>query len=272
LLSRHIWSIEMLDPAGTHHPIFGVPCVGFETPAETARMEDYAKRNWTNCTPVSGRPCHTEYHFADVSIHHYEYDRAYKGTFQHDIVQAINAAIDVLKDQPARPPFSIKDKKEALFFLAHFLGDLHQPLHVGSVYLDAQGALVNPVGPAGFDRKSETQGGNLLGDGPHNLHSEWDDIPAALNAGPDAELIAKAKLVPATTGDIGTWAASWAGETMRAAHTAFTGLTFSGNGPQRWNVHFNDRDEYLKTQDKLKRDQLARGGAHLAELLKKIWP
>ena len=80
----------------------------------------------------------------------------------HDIVSAINTAIAVLKDQPSPAPFSINDKKEALFLLAHFLGDLHQPLHVGAVYLDASGNLVNPDGPGGLDPATETAGGNRL--------------------------------------------------------------------------------------------------------------
>ncbi|WP_409362753.1 S1/P1 nuclease [Bradyrhizobium sp. CIR18] len=33
----------------------------------------------------------------------------------------------------------MKDKKEALFVLSHLVGDLHQPLHVGAVYLDSAG-------------------------------------------------------------------------------------------------------------------------------------
>lgn len=253
-----------------HHPMFGKPCVGFEGPAEKARMEDYARRNWTNCVPFSGRQCHAEYHFADVSIHHYEYDRGHAGTFDHDIVQAINAAVDVLLDKPARKPFSIKDKKEALFMLAHFVGDLHQPLHVGAVYLNEQGTLVNPDGPGG-DKAQETQGGNLLGDGK-SMHSAWDDIPSNLNNGPDAELIQKAKLVPATPGDIGTWATAWGSDSVRASHTAFTALTFLDIKGPRWKVQYSDRAAYLKTQGKLQRDQLAKGGAHLAELLKAVWP
>lgn len=253
-----------------HHPYYGKHCVGFVSPSEKTRMEDYARRNWTNCVSHSGRPCHAEYHFADVGIHHYDYSRAYKGTFTHDIVHAINAAIAVLKDMPAPAPFSVKDKKEALFLLAHFVGDLHQPLHVGSVYLTEDGKLVNPDGPAGLDKTTETNGGNLLGEKP-TMHAEWDGIPGDLLGGPTDALIEKAKLVPATPGPVGAWASMWASESVRAAHTAFTGVTFSGDG-ERWKVRYSDRTAYLATQDKLKRDQLAKGGARLAELLKAIWP
>src|SRR5215470_7747092 len=30
-------------------PEYRIPCTSFETPAETARMEDYVARNWSNC-------------------------------------------------------------------------------------------------------------------------------------------------------------------------------------------------------------------------------
>lgn len=254
------------------HPEYRIPCTSFETPSGTARMEDYVKRNWDNCIYIPGHGCHESYHFADVAIQHYYYNRAYAGTSDHDIVSAINAAIAVLKGQPSPAPFSIKDKKEALFLLAHFLGDLHQPLHVGAIYLDASGNLVNPDGPGGLDPATETAGGNRIGDGPHNMHSEWDAIPADLGRSADPAMVQRARAVPTTPGHVGDWASAWASDTVRASHTAFTGVTFSGNGPLKWKVNFSDRDAYLHTQDKLKRDQLAKGGAHLAELLKAIWP
>ena len=70
-----------------------------------------------------------------------------------------------------------------------------------------------------------------------------------------------------TSAQADEWPTIWASETVRAAHTAFTGVTFSANGP-RWDVFYSGRAVYLETQDKLKRDQMAKGGARLAELLK----
>lgn len=262
-----------------HSAQFGTPCIPFKDGAEKARMEDYAKRNWTNCTAVSGRACHAEYHFADVSIHHYGYRQGFKGTFQHDIVQAIGAAIEVLQDKPPRAPFSIADKKEALFMLAHFIGDMHQPLHIGAVYLDNAGNLINPDSRAGAKAK-ETQGGNLIDGIRKSMHSEWDAFPSA---DPDAGLLDKAKLVPASPGDVGMWPVAWASDTVRASHTAFTATTFlrkaqpRGRGapaPKKdaWKARFSDAAEYAETQKELKRDQVAKAGARLAALLKAIWP
>ncbi len=117
-----------------------------------------------------------------MAIQHDHYSRRYAGTSSHDIVSAIDAALAVLQDKPAPVPFSIEDKKEALFLLAHLVGDLHQPLHVGAVYLDEDGNLVNPDAGAGVDPATETFGGNLISSGSDNLHHEWDDIPEDLTA------------------------------------------------------------------------------------------
>jgi S1/P1 nuclease len=255
-----------------HHPEYRIPCTSFETAAETARMEDYAKRNWTNCTYLPGRGCHETYHFDDVAFQHDHYDRAYAGTNNHDVVSVINAAILVLRDKPAPAPFSIKDKKEALFLLAHFVGDLHQPLHVGAVYLDPAGAPVNPDSGSGLDPNSETAGGNKISDGHTNFHAEWDAIPAALGRSADPAMVQLARGVTPASGPIEGWAAAWAGDTVIASHSAFAGVAFGPDVPGHWLIHFTDREQYVKDANKLKREQIAKAGARLAQLLNTIWP
>jgi hypothetical protein len=253
-------------------PEFRIPCTSFEMLEETRRMEDYVARNWAACVYEEGeRGCQDTYHFADVAVQHDRYDRAYAGTSDHDIVSAINAAILVLKDQPAPKPFSIRDKKEALFLLTHFLGDLHQPLHVGAVYLDADGKIVNPDRNGPVDPDTETAGGNFIFDQEGTLHSEWDAIPADLGSSADAGMVAKARAVPDTTGQVEDFAVTWASETILASHSAFAGMTFTHIGNRRWQVHIDDRTKYLENQDRLKREQLAKGGARLAQLLNAIW-
>jgi hypothetical protein len=252
-------------------PEYRIPCTSFETPGETARMEDYVGRNWYDCSYEKNHGCDEAYHFADVAIQHDNYSRGYVGTSDHDVVSAINAAIAVLRGQPTPLPFSIRDKKEALFLLAHFVGDLHQPLHVGAVYLDRTGQKVDPD-RTGLDPATETQGGNLVIDAGNNFHTEWDAIPAELGETASPEMVKRAQAVAATAGPIETLAASWAGDTVMASHAAFAGLTFTGAEHGQWEVHFADRAAYWSRQDDLKRDQLAKGGARLAQLLNSIWP
>jgi hypothetical protein len=252
-------------------PEYRIPCTSFETLAETARMEDYVSRNWSNCFYETNHGCDEAYHFADVAIQHDDYKRNYAGTSDHDVVSAINAAIAVLRDQPASQPFSIRDKKEALFLLAHFIGDLHQPLHVGAIYLDPNGHPVNPD-QGGLDPATQTAGGNLISDQGNNFHSEWDAIPGDLGENASPEMIKKAESIASTTGAIENLAADWASDTVLASHAALDGLTFSGAGHSRWVVHFGDRTAYWNRGDALKRDQLAKGGARLAQVLNTIWP
>jgi S1/P1 Nuclease len=275
------------------HPSYRTPCKPFETEvvagspepshpsAEQARMEDYVKRNWYNCTYSSNKPggCHQVFHFADVAIQHNEYDRRHVGTSEHDIVSAINACIAVLQGRPAPSPFSIKDEKEALFLLAHFVGDIHQPLHVGAIYLNKEGISVDPDA-IGLHADNETQGGNLINDKErkHNLHSEWDEIPPEWGVTPDEDMLKKAGALPTTSGPINGWAAIWASETLGQAKVAFKGLTFSFVPPQfpgglpQWNVTFENRTAYDQNAKDMKRVQLVNGGARLAQILNAIWP
>jgi hypothetical protein len=161
-------------------PKFHVTCQVFETSEGIARMEDYVARNWDNCQPPPGAdPCHKQYHYTDVAIQHDHYELGFAGTSDHDVVAAINAAILVLQGQLAPAPFSIKDEQEALLMLAHLVGDLHQPLHVGAVYIDSHNHPTNPDGPGHhLDLKTETRDGNSIKDGSTNLHAEWDQVSA----------------------------------------------------------------------------------------------
>jgi hypothetical protein len=249
------------------HPEFRLPCLLFEGNVELDRMKDYAKRNWTNCAPTVARQCHSAYHFADIAIQRDGYGK-FVGASDHDIVSAINAAILKLQDGTVPTPFSIKDKKEALFMLAHFVGDIHQPLHVGAVYLDANGNQVDPDA-TGLDPKTETFGGNSIKDGDSNLHSDWDKITETWGPPPDAAMLADAGTVASTPGSINDWAAIWASDTVMQARGAFNGLKFSGPSGH-WTVQFPD--SYDITAQTIKRKQLAKAGARLAQLLNKIWP
>ena len=253
-------------------PRFEAPCIPFETDAEKARMADYVSRNWDNCT-YNDKPtnCHKAFHFADVAIQHDGYDRRFVGTSDHDVVSAINAAVAVLQGRPAPPPFSIKDQKEALFMLSHFVGDLHQPLHVAAVYLDQDGNRVNPD-DGGLDPDTETAGGNSIREEHGNLHGDWDDVPSSLRRSGLTALVAKARSTPRTPGQIQDWAVTWASDTVVQGHDAFTGVAFTGAGHHKWQALFEDEPDYDKREAALKRTQLIKGGAHLAELLNTVWP
>ena len=251
---------------------YQAPCDDFMASSEVARMEDYARRNWNNCVYSPGHGCHETYHFADVPIQRGAYSRSFYGTNDHDVVSALGAAIDVLYGKKPPTPFSIKDKKEAVFLLAHFVGDIHQPLHVGSVYLDPNGALIDPSKAVDGVEEAETRGGNaILMDGK-NLHAAWDDVPETWTIELMPSLLSGAKGVPATAGQIEIWPFLWASESVKVAGDAFRDLKFTPKHGGRWTAIPSNAANYKAEQDRLKKEQIAKAGARLAAVLNTIWP
>ena len=248
-------------------------CKPFETPAGQARMVDFVKRNWDPCHPAAGEdPCHKQYHYSDVAIERDIYRKTEIGTSDHDIVSAIVAAIAVLKGGTAPPPFSVANKREALRVLSHYVGDIHQPLHVSAVYLDASGHEVDPDTGA-FDPNSKNRGGNQLIDGQKKLHGEWDAIATSLNAAHlGTTSAAKAKLVPTTTGAIESWPVTWATETLQVGKAAFKDLAFGAEDAAAHTWPVTLPPGYSSTRTQLQRNQLIKGGARLAQLLEAIFP
>jgi hypothetical protein len=250
-------------------------CAPFETTAGIAAMAAYVRQNQSNCNPAFDQEsCHKQYHYADIAIEHDHYKTGYVGTSDHDIVHAIGSAILVLQGKPQAKPFQFKDQREALMLLTHYVGDLHQPLHVGSIFLNADGKMVNPD-DGQYDRGSNTVGGNALQCPCGNLHALWDDVPAQFKKGRMNQMLStKAKDVAKTKGTLNAWPALWADEAIMNARIVFKDTYFSKSSPNQrgnnWSVALPL--EYEKTMYKVKEEALVNAGAHLAQLLQAIWP
>ena len=244
-------------------------CKIFETPEMEAEMSDFVRRNDTNCSRKPGtESCHKEYHYTDVAIQRDHYSRSFVGTRDDDIVGAALAAIRVLKGESAPAPFSFKNKREALLLLTHYVGDIHQPLHVGAIYLDNKGRRVDPD-KGTFDPDTDTQGGNKLMVKSRNLHSIWDTVPASLNTSHINNLIEDARALPVTKGPIYDWPSSWASDTLKNAWSAFSGIKFSSYTHGHWAVILPPK--YSSKMKEIKQDEIIQAGAHLAQLLEAIW-
>jgi len=253
-------------------------CAIYETPEGEAEMIDFVKRNDTNCPRATDDPsCHTQYHYTDESIQRKRYQPGDTGTRTFDVVAAVSATLAVLQGQPSPAPFNIKDKREALLLLAHYAGDITQPLHVGAVYLDPCGKVVDPLvqpfGPA-----MDTQGGNKIitirvatNHRSETLHATWDDIPEALHSNHiDAAWLALARAEPATRGPMAHWSADWASTTITQARVALGELQFAPQEAGQWTVPVNGR--YDDAMAPIKKRQLTAGGARLAHALMALWP
>lgn len=262
-------------------PLYEPPCTPFAN--DRAAMVDYAGRNWIDCvypegaSAASNLGCHNTYHFDDIALQRDKFDRNYAGTSEHDLVAATNAAIAVLLGRPAPPPFDIKDQKEALLMLAHLVGDMTQPLHVAAPYLGPDGNLVDPDVTHTIDPSTETAGGNWIHDlkvttGSDTFHHAWDDTPADLGDTAPRTLVDAAKTVPVDTDRIENWAAIWATDTIVVSKKAMADVTYKKIGSRKWTIAYSDRANYLKDADMLKRQQLAKGGARLAEIVNRLFP
>lgn len=269
-----------IDPAKgfTYQSAGKIPeCKVFETTDGEAQMSDFVRRNDTNCDrKPTEESCHKQYHFADIAIQHDHYDRSFQGARNDDIAAAVTAAIKVLKGESNPAPFNFKDKREALLVLAHYVGDIHQPLHVGAVYLDASGKRVNPDS-GNFNPVTETRGGNDIlltkTSAVHskNLHAAWDAYPASLSVSTvDVSLLESAKAIQTSQGEVLNWPIVWASETVIASQNAFKGLKFSKKQKTHWNVKLSKK--YASLMDEIKKQQFAKGGKRLADVLLAIWP
>jgi S1/P1 Nuclease len=252
-------------------------CRAFASADDQAALADFVRRNTVGCRTheTVSTACHKDYHYTDVPLGRTAYRHGAAGTRPNDLVAAAEVCIAVLRGRPALPPFVLRDQQTAFLLLAHLVGDLHQPLHVGALHLDASGRKVDPGDYLDTEPSTATRGGNVISIGRDNLHALWDAGPRGMTAtGVDSAVVAAATRVPKTPGDPAAWPALWATETLAVARLAVDGLAFSADpaGPGRWTARATDPDAYRAAREEIQRRQLLRAGARLAQLLNALWP
>jgi hypothetical protein len=249
-------------------------------------------------TYVQHNPQHKTFHYTDVPIQQSQYKLGTAGTRADDVVQVSRQAINILRGTSPNQGPAVLDRKSALWLLAHMVGDLHQPLHVGAIYYDEECSdVVDPnivgAGQANFGIGStvaSTNGGNDLKlGGNKSFHvTYWDDgtVTGAMRlAGVKRKSIEDfAQYIvdhpPAgwqAEGDPETWPVQWATEVMPLANASLSRIDI-GEGEQ---VGSQDRGPRCSWPVTLGRDystwanqqaltQLGKAGFRLAELLKRI--
>lgn len=110
--------------------------------------------NWADQIKSNPEWVHTKgWHFLDLD------DNEDYAHVQHapegDVVTAITEMVATLKNNSSTP----EEKSNALKFIVHFMGDIHQPLHVG-----------RPEDRGGNDTKVVFEGRKT------NLHTLWDSL------------------------------------------------------------------------------------------------
>lgn len=108
--------------------------------------------NWADSIKSKPEWVHTKsWHFVDIPD-----DQSYE-TIPHDPAGDVITSITQMVSVLISPTTSELDKQQALMFIVHLVGDIHQPLHVG-----------RPSDRGGNDVKVVFEGRNM------NLHSLWD--------------------------------------------------------------------------------------------------
>lgn len=228
-------------------------------------------------------PAHETYHYANLPFQASGYALDVPGARPDDAVQIARESIRVL-----RTGAGMFTRREALRMLAHLVGDIHQPLHVGNAFVSSREPLtfVVPEGDTGW---RPTLGGNALVYGPNlrfNLHSYWDSHAVNLVRGDADAPTAAARLLKEVEptaawqgrGHVESWPEQWASEGITHAKEVHRGITLVRYlGPDdakrtahRWEIA--QPPGYDERARPLVRQQLALAGYRLASVLRTIWP
>jgi len=224
-------------------------------------------------------------------------------TNPHDVVQMLNVCIETLETVGEVTPWT---KAQALRWLIHLVGDVHQPLHVATgYYRTAHHDLSNPVliespHDAGQVGVLGDRGGNdlLFSDSARdNLHALWDSCLVKALAGisacgktPTPEDVARlvhritqrTKLDAASdyhsSGEHFSWAAHWATDSLKTARESKAYKFVRRNGIVR-DSHLADasirmtidapptKADYSTIHEPVVEAQLTKAAVRLADLL-----
>jgi hypothetical protein len=233
------------------------------------------------------RPETAPWHYIDISL---GTSRQEFATFcappESCVTQAITEQIAILRTSGA----SAQEKGDALRFLIHFVGDLHQPLHAATN--NDQGGNCVPV--AYFNALPELRNPETESYAP-NLHGVWDtNILATITTGKTAEQVAseldqsfRSKIIHWKRG--GANVNGWAWESYQVAKKTVYGklpTTIHVESPQPIKSCAEDNhiaNRMLKLNERLEQpyqdvaapvvlQQIAKAGARLALLLEQLWP
>ncbi len=226
--------------------------------ASEATWADKFRDSDRNTTKIHYDQTHN-WHFVDIELGGPDIDAA---CFNHPVVPAgtvasESAADDCVVDKINEFAAELKDaataadeKRMALQFLLHFVGDVHQPLHSSDDH--DQG---------GNEKKVKADGINT-----NSLHHYWD-TEFVLRIGSDPKKAAQKIIASITPGQLKTWkkddASAWAME----SYTASTLWAYRGLGNPDSTGKYTLSPAYVRNATNIASRQLARAGVRLSVLL-----
>jgi hypothetical protein len=247
-----------------------------------------------------------EWHYDDLPLNCKSYQDCAAFTNDQDIVHMMNVSIRTLQGYPdPKHPLS---KRNALKLLVHFLGDIHQPLHVGCGFIDVNGPngtilIVKDPAIAAQKKLPHDKGGNdlVIDNDRKNLHSFWDfTLVTNLLAHTGQDMTSdtlgeflRQSVKPKNNwnpqGKLNTWAAQWATDSLHLSRNqTYRGVRITGKRtipvlskgqplirdgqPVMMTVYDIVRpNDYETVTREVAREQLAKGGYRLAKVLDAIY-
>jgi hypothetical protein len=267
--------------------------LGEETLSAASVWADFVKGR-TNQTEEmlqfkTANPNHSVSHYTDIPFEEPKYRDDSIGATNVDVVHAIPACILILQGKPeAQNVFKEVTPRVALRLLAHFIEDIHQPLHVGSGYLDKT-KFIDPNGYTGH--YSEDQGANrLVFGGTNKLHFYWDvtvvqDDMSQAHVETPAQFASFLLAKPApdwkTSGPLMEWDRAWANESIALSAKVHDVTVTEEDDSQKdfrtgqprpqWRLQ-DLSPEYIGWSDKTAEEQITKAGYRLAATLEALWP
>lgn len=224
-------------------------------------ISDARMCNWADLIRSSGTlnrkyPKNDTWHYVNIDIGTKREDFKVSDDNNH-VIGAIERFKKVLKDPKAEK----QDRKEALLFLIHFVGDMHQPLHTGFRDNDRGGNL-QPI-------KS------VLGkvEGKMNLHKVWDGYILQAERGELTNEDFAKRLIEEIKGDeIAKWSkgevSDWAWESHTIVVERIYKFSDGKDLPKRTDPAVElTADNYVKGNQPIVREQLKKSGVRLAKVL-----
>ena len=201
---------------------------------------------WSNW---ADNACHTP-QYAYTKTWHYrnsdagqDYDKAPRNE-DGDVTTAIKSQYAVLAD----PKSSREEKQLALKLLVHFVGDVHQPMHMG--HLSDRGGNGVKVKYFGRDRNLHGIWDSDLVESGHNwTFTEWQNQIDRASSDEEALIISSAD------------PDDWGKETFAYATAVYDGT------PENTNISY----DYIAEWTPVIEQQLLRGGLRLAHLLNTLF-
>ena len=231
-------------------------------------------------------PHNSLWHFVDLPLDTQAYGQNLEFTSTNDIVHAIGRCIDALEGKPSQ-----MTNWEALRWLIHLVGDIHQPVHVGCGYFefDDQNDPHLQTSPQyilahGLIAGDDKGANRLRYTATEKLHHYWDTVLVGHLSPAHQELkpVLEARIAQAnyqkTPGIYRSWASTWASASVHIAKSAYEGILFKDRGDDHgdWFIRIDlppDSQGYLQNNLPVATDQLAKAAYNLAALLNKIkWP